>query len=141
MTSTESFMTEVYDEGVVTEVIRPAAVIPEEAARAILVELALSDALNGGVWLASPTQWNRYDRPWQGQENAAGAELIGTIHVAYGTPSRYEITVFRVTVTRFGTELGWTVENLCDEALAAGGLSLADCPRADLQPPPKPFKM
>ncbi len=141
MTSTESFMTEVYDEGVVTEVIRPAAVIPEEAARAILVELALSDALNGGVWLASPTKWNRYDRPWQGPENAAGAELIGTIHVAYGTPSRYEITVFRVTVTSFGTGLGWTVENLCDEALAAGGLTLADCPRADLQPPPKPFRM
>lgn len=141
MTSTESFMTEVYDEGVVTEVIRPAAVVPEEAARAILVELALSDALNGGVWLANPTKWNRYDRPWQGQENPAGAELIGTIHVAYGTPSRYEITIFRVTVTRFGTELGWTVENLCDEALAAGGLSLADCPRADLQPPPRPFRM
>ncbi|MDA8435756.1 MAG: hypothetical protein M0Z98_07200 [Actinomycetales bacterium] len=141
MTSSESFMTEVYDEGVVSEVIRPAAIIPEEAARAILVELALSDALNAGVWLASPTSWNRYDRPWHGADNPAGAELIGTIHVAYGMPSRYEITVFRVTVTRFGTELGWTVENLCDEALAAGGLTLADCPRADLQPPPKPFRM
>jgi hypothetical protein len=134
-------MTEVYDEGVVTEVIRPAAIVPEESARAILFELALSDALNGGVWMTTPTKWNRYDRPWQGPENPAGAELIGTLQVAYGTPSRYEITIFRVTVTRFGTELGWTVENLCDEALAAGGLTLDNCPRADLQPPPKPFRM
>lgn len=141
MTSIESFMTEVYDEGVVTEVIRPAAIIPSEAARAILVSLALSDALAAGVWLASPTAWARYDGPWGGADNPAGAQLVGTIHVAYGMPSRYEITVFRVTVTRFGTDRGWTVENLCDEALAGGGLTLAECPRADLQPPPKPFRM
>jgi len=35
---------------------------------------------------------------------------------------------------------GWTVESLCDEALGFGGLTLATCPRADLKPPPKPFR-
>ena len=32
MADSEIFMTEMYDEGVVTEVIRPAAIVPEEAA-------------------------------------------------------------------------------------------------------------
>jgi hypothetical protein len=33
-----------------------------------------------------------------------------------------------------------TVASLCDEALKFGGLTLATCPRADLKPPPQPFR-
>ena len=125
--------------GEVSEVTRPAAIVPEEAGRAVLVELALRDVQNGGVWQTGPSLWSRFDRPWNGPQNVAGAELIGRIHVAYGTPTRYEITVYRVTVTRFGSDLGWTVESLCDEALSHGGLSLRDCPRATMAAPPPPF--
>ena len=126
--------------GEISEVIRPAAIVPEEAARAILVELALRDVRTGGVWHAEPSVWSRYDRPWNGPGNEAGAELIGRIHVAYGTPTKYEITVYRVTVSALGSQLGWTVESLCDEPLSFGGLRLATCPRASLRPPPKPFR-
>lgn len=136
----EIFMTEMYDEGVVTEVIRPAAVVPEEAARAVLVELALRDVQNDGEWMSDPTRWARYDRPWVGPNDPGESQLVGTIQVAYGTPTRYEITVYRATITRYGTEQGWTVERLCDEALGFGDLSLATCPRASLNPPPKPFR-
>ena len=59
---------------------------------------------------------------------------------AYGTPTRYEITLYRVTVTQFGHDNGWTVELLCDEALGYGGLTLGECPRAALNAPPKPFR-
>jgi hypothetical protein len=45
-----------------------------------------------------------------------------------------------VTVTPVGTAAGWTVEKLCDEPLGYGGLTLASCPRAKMQPPPKPFR-
>ena len=45
------------------------------------------------------------------------SELIGSVQVAYGTPTRYELTIYRVTITRRGQELGWTVESLTDEAL------------------------
>ena len=55
---------EPYDEGVVSEVIRPAAIIPEDSARAVLVELALRDVQNGGHWRSEPTLWSRYDGPW-----------------------------------------------------------------------------
>ena len=55
---------EAYDEGVITGVIRPAAVVPEEAARAILVELSFNSVRADGLWLAEPSRWYRYDRPW-----------------------------------------------------------------------------
>ncbi|MGN6246302.1 MAG: hypothetical protein ACTHQ3_21845 [Motilibacteraceae bacterium] len=140
MENPELLMAEAYDEGVVSEVIRPAAIVPEEAARAVLVELALRDVQNNGVWQSEPSLWSRYDRPWRGYGDPGGAELIGTLQVAYGTPTKYEITIYRVTVTRFGTEHGWTVASLSDEALGFGGLDLASCPRASLAPPPKPFR-
>jgi len=139
----EFLVAETQDEGVVTEVIRPAAVVPEEAARAILMQLALRDVRLGGLWDTEPALWRRFDRSWDnGGTNDATepSQLLGTIQVAYGVPTRYEITIFRATITRVGTEQGWTVEMLCDEALAYGDLSLATCPRADLKPPPPPFQ-
>lgn len=137
----ELLMMEAYDEGVVTEVIRPAAILPESAARAVLVELAMRDVLARGNWQTTPTMWRRFDRPWDGLDGTpGGAELIGTMQVAYGTPTRYEITIYRVTITRLGQQHGWSVTALCDEALHYGGLDLVSCPRADLTPPPKPFR-
>ena len=140
MHDSEQLMSQAYDEGVVTEVIRPAAIIPEESTRSILVELALRDVQNGGVWQSEPSLWSRYDRPWEAYGSPGGAELLGTIQVAYGTPTRYEITIYRVTVTKYGNEQGWTVASICDEALRFGGLDLASCPRATLNAPPKPFQ-
>ncbi len=136
----EMLAAEAYDECVITEVIRPAAVLPESAARVVLVELALRDVNAGGRWHARPSDWRRYDRQWPSLGDQGGAQLLGSMQVAYGTPTRYEITVYRATITSVGTQQGWTVERLCDEALGFGGLSLASCPRADLAPPPRPFR-
>jgi hypothetical protein len=136
----EHLVAQAYDEGVVTEVIRPAAVLPEEAARRVLVELALRHVATGGLWHADPTEWRRYNSAWSAPGTPEHAHLIGTIQVAYGTPTRYEITIYRATITAVGTAAGWTVESLCDEALGYGGYTLASCPRADLKPPPKPFR-
>lgn len=144
MDDLEMLLSEAYDEGYVTEVIRPAAVLPEEAARCVLMELALRDVRAGGHWWSEPSVWRRYDRQWNGGQAGNGepgdARLIGTIQVAYGVPTRYEITIFRATITSHGNQHGWTVETLCNEALGFGGLTLATCPRADLTPPPRPFR-
>ena len=129
-----------YDENVVSEVIRPAAIVPEEAARVILVELSLNSIHAGGLWRAEPSRWNRYDRPWVSTQDPGDACLLGSIQVAYGTPTKYEITIYRVSITRRGEELGLTVQGLTDEALGHGDLSLAQCPRATVLPPPKPFR-
>src|SRR3954447_19836156 len=124
----------------VTEVIRPAAIVPEEAARSILVELSLSKVVGGGQWLSQPSRWDRYDHAWRGPDEPGGSRLMGSIQVAYGTPTKYEITIYRVTITRPGSELGWTVRSISDEALDFGGLTLAMCPRAEMFVPPKPFR-
>ena len=139
----EMLAAEVYGDVAVTQVIRPAAVLPETAARTVLVELALRDVRSGGHWASSPTLWQRYDRPWNGTGASSPGDsvLVGSLQVSYGTPTKYAITIYRATVTTFGREYGWTVEGLCDEALGFGGYTLAACPRADLKPPPKPFKM
>ncbi len=136
----ELLAAEAYDEGGVSEVIRPAAIIPEESARAVLVELALNDVRNGGRWHAEPSLWRRYSSPWDSPDGPGVAKLIGSVQVAYGTPTRYDITIYRVTVSPHGTENGWTVARICDEALGFGGLTLSDCPRASLSVPPKPFR-
>jgi hypothetical protein len=137
----EMVLTEAYDDGVVTEVIRPAAIVPEDAARRILVELAMRDVRAGGLWWSEPTTWRRYDAPWDGADGRSGeSAVMGTMQVAYGVPTRFDITVFRATITRVGVDRGLTVNSLCDEALAFGGISLATCPRADLTPPPRPFR-
>ena len=73
MADSEIFMTEMYDEGVVTEVIRPAAIVPEESARAVLVELALRDVQFGGLWLSDPSRWALYDSPWSAPGQPGGA--------------------------------------------------------------------
>ena len=134
---------EVYGDVAITEVIRPAAVLPEEAARVVLVELAYRDVRSGGCWSSSPTLWQRYDSPWNGAGRAVPGDsvLLGSLQVSYGTPTRYAITIYRATITTAGTQSGWSVEAMCDEALGFGGYSLAQCPRADLKPPPRPFRM
>jgi hypothetical protein len=126
--------------GDITEVIRPAAVVPEEAARSILVELSLNSVQAGGLWVSQPSRWERYDQPWPDGVTPGAARPVGSIQVAYGTPTKYEITIYRVTITQRGSELGWSVATLCDEALGFGDLTLAMCPRAELIAPPKPFR-
>lgn len=141
MDELERLANEAHDEGVVSEVIRPAAILPEQATREVLMQLALNDVRVDGLWQADPAVWRRYDRPWDGEDGGPGnAALLGTIQVAYGVPTRYEITIFRVTVSDLGDRSGWTVTSLCDEALGYGGLTLATCPRASLAAPPRPFR-
>jgi hypothetical protein len=122
-----------------SRIIRPAAVVPAAAAAKIVAELTSRDVSNGGVWNATATLWQRYSEAWDGPGTTRGsAFLVGTIAVAYETPVRHHITIYRVNVSEAGSELGWTVDQLCDEALSYGGLTLAACPRAELTQPPAP---
>jgi len=126
-----------------TRVIRPAAVLDQRTAARVLHELARLDVGKGGVWNASSSLWQRYDQEWNGPGGARGtAQLIGSIAVMYDSPNRHQITIYKVTVSPHGLELGWTVDSLCDDALSWVGLTLDSCPRAELMVPPShdPFK-
>jgi hypothetical protein len=125
-------------------VLRPAAVLPRTEAEKVVEALTALDVSKGGVWNVNPGLWQRYDSPWDGPGGMMGSsQLVGTIGSAYGSPTRYEITLYRVTLTTYGVENGWTVDKLCDDALAHAGLSLANCPRAALTAPPEldPFHL
>jgi hypothetical protein len=114
-------------------------VLAEKAARVVVGELERRDVSRGGVWNASAGLWQRYDVPWDGVSGGPGAaRLVGSIGAVYGTPSKYDITIYRVTTTDHGRAAGWTVETLCDDALQYADLTLASCPRAGLASPPTP---
>lgn len=122
------------------EVIRPAAVLSETHARLILQGLARNDVLNGGLWWTRVGTWRRYASPWApGAQEPGEAVHIGTISCVYDSPTRYCVTVFRVSMTAYGLRQGWSITALCDEAFAHAGLTLAECPRATLNPVPRPF--
>jgi hypothetical protein len=126
-----------------TEVIRPAAVLESRMATRVLAALRRDDVSVGGVWNASASVWQRYDRPWNGIGGTRGdARLLGTIAVMYDAPARNEVTIYRVTITPAGQEAGFTVSSICDAALISVGLTLASCPRAELTGAPvsDPFK-
>lgn len=124
-------------------VIRPGAVLDDVATRSVLKELGLRDVGRGGVWSAGAGIWQRYDVPWNGVGGTRGtSQLVGTIAAIYDTPSKYEMTIYRVTTTDHGRTMGWHVDQLCNDALQYAGLSLANCPRAKLVGPPlsDPFR-
>jgi len=125
-----------------TEVIRPSAVLADQLAKQVVRELESRDVSRGGVWSVSPGLWQRYDRPWDGAGGTHGsATLVGSIGAVYGTPSKYDITIYRVTVTEHGQATGWTVEGVCNDALQYVDLTLATCPRTRLAAAaPDPFK-
>jgi hypothetical protein len=125
------------------QIIRPAAILDARAAAQVLQQLRRLDVSTGGVWNASSSLWQRYDRAWDGVGGTRGeASPLGSIAVMYDSPHRHEITVYKVTVTETGIEQGWTVQSLCDDALIWAGLTLATCPRAELAQPPAsdPFR-
>jgi len=125
-----------------TTVIRPSALLRDQDAHRVLMALEERDVSRGGVWSASAGLWQRYDAPWDGEVGSKGtSHLLGTIGIVYGTPSKYDITIYRATVTEHGLDAGWTVDRLCDDALQYADLTLASCPRTTLtNPAPDPFR-
>ena len=121
-------------------VIRPAAVLPDRAAREIMSWLARVDVTQGGCWMHDVSYIKRFSGPFDGPAGMRGsAVLLGSLHITW---ERYSVTIFRVNLTDDGVERGLTVDGLCDEVLGIAGLTLATCPRADLAsaPRPDPFK-
>lgn len=117
-------------------VIRPAAIVPERSARLLLAWVAVHDVTRGGVWAHDIGYFKRFSGPFNGPAGMRGdAVLLGSVHVTW---EKYEVTIFRVSITDEGAATGMTVESLCNELLRHAGQTLASCPRADLAPAPAP---
>jgi hypothetical protein len=121
-------------------VIRPAAVLPEAAARDIMGWLARVDVTRGGCWMHDVSYIKRFSGPFDGLAGMRGsAVLLGSLHIIW---EKYSVTIFRVNLTDEGLARGITVDGLCNEVLGIAGLSLDSCPRAALTaaPAPDPFR-
>ena len=124
---------------VASAAIRPAAVLPREAAAVARRTLEERDVSRGGVWNATGGVWQRYDRPWTGAAGSrGGAELIGSIGVIHDRPGPGEIALYKVTLTAVGRQLHFTEEALANEVLGYAGLSLATCVRAEIDDTAEP---
>ncbi len=120
------------------DVIRPAAFAPEQAAAQIVAALRRHDVANNGLWRATVSHWERYDRPWLDAHNPGESKLIGSVSVMYDRPWKHQIVVYRVRTTVHGLTYGWNAELLVDDAFAFAGLTLANAPRTDMEAPPAP---
>lgn len=123
-------------------VLRPSAVLPAWVAAEVISSLEARDVALGGVWSASVGLWQRYDRPWDGRWGAKGrAQVVGSVGAVYGTPTRYDITIYRVQLTEHGRAEGWTHDALVDDALLPARVSLAELPRTPVTAPPEPLRL
>ena len=121
-------------------VIRPAAVVHERAAREIVAWLKNHDVSVGGCWEHGVGYIKRFSGPFNGPSGMRGnAVLLGSLHITW---DKYDVTIYRASITDAGATRGLTVDRLCDEVLAVAGLTLASCPRASLvsAPLPDPFR-
>ena len=122
-------------------VLRPSAVLPAWVAADVISSLEARDVAVGGVWSASVGLWQRYDKPWNGHWGAKRrAELVGAVGAVYGTPTRYDITIYRVSLTAHGRAEGWTHDALVNDALQYARVTLDQCPRARSSEVPAPLR-
>lgn len=123
--------------------VRPAVVLPDREARALLQAAALADVSRGGCFSAGPAGVQVWSGPWTGPIGSRGsAEHLGSVDWSYDTPSRHYITIYRVLVTSNGVAAGYTAADLLQQVLDLAGVVVASAEMLALAvPPPRdPFR-
>jgi hypothetical protein len=121
--------------------VRPALVLPERQARALLSAAERGDVSRGGCFSAGPAGVQVWSGPWDGVLGTHGSsEHLGSVDWCYDTPTRHYITIYRVLVTSRGAAAGQTTSGLLGRVLAMAGVDAAG--QAQLAPPPPrdPFR-
>ena len=122
--------------------VRPAIVLPDREARALLAAAEREDVSRGGCFSAGPAGVQVWSGPWNGLLGRHGdSQHLGSVDWSYDTPTRHYITVYRVMVTTAGHAAGQTPQTLLDRVLALAGLQAAPEALAMPVPPPRdPFR-
>lgn len=122
--------------------LRPAIVLPDRDARALLAAAEGADVSRGGCFCAGPAGVQLWSGPWDGPVGSqGGAQHVGSVDWSYDTPNRHYITVYRVLVTREGVAGGYTASDVLQRVLDLAGIVPAS-DRLSLTPPPRrdPFR-
>ena len=122
--------------------VRPAIVLPDREARALISAAERSDVSKGGCFSAGPAGIQVWSGPWNGLLGRHGdARHLGSVDWSYDTPTRHYITVYRVLVTVEGNAAGETPQSLLDRVLALAGVNAPQDALALPVPPPRdPFR-
>jgi len=122
--------------------VRPAIVLPDREARALLGAAEAADVSRGGCFSAGPAGVQVWSGPWNGLLGRHGSSAhLGSVDWSYDTPTRHYITVYRVMVTAQGHAAGETPESLLGRVLALAGVEApADALAMTVPPPRDPFR-
>lgn len=122
--------------------VRPALVLPEGQARALLDAAGRCDVTVGGRFAAGPAGIQVWSGPWDGAGGTKGSAVhLGSVDWTYDTPAKHWALIYRAMVTHEGVARGETTSSVLEQVLALTGLSV-DGDRVTLPaPPPRdPFR-
>lgn len=122
--------------------VRPAIVLPDREARALLAAAQEADVAHGGCFSAGPAGVQVWSGPWNGRLGSRGtSEHHGSVDWSYDTPTRHWITVYRVLVTAPGEAAGVTPAAVLDRVLALADVQTPSGCLHLLEPPARdPFR-
>lgn len=122
--------------------VRPAIVLPDREARALLVAAEGADVSRGGCFSAGPAGIQVWSGPWDGPIGSHGsAEHLGSVDWSYDTPSRHYITIYRVLVTGRGLSADLTPAQVLQQVLDLAGVVASPDVLAMAAPPSRdPFR-
>lgn len=125
-----------------TSQVRPALVLPERQARALLDAASREDVGRGGCFAAGPAGIQVWSGPFDGPGGAKGSAVhLGSVDWTYDTPAKHWAMIYRAMVTHDGVERGETTTTVLARVLALTGLSV-EGDRVSLPTPPvrDPFR-
>jgi hypothetical protein len=125
-----------------TSQVRPALVLPELQARALLDAAAREDVGLGGCFSAGPAGIQLWSGPFDGADGQKGTAIhLGSIDWTYDTPAKHWALIYRAMVTQPGIEHGETTLSVLTRVLGLTGLSI-EGDRVQLPTPPvrDPFR-
>ena len=121
--------------------VRPAMVLAEQQARALLAAAERADVSHGGCLSAGPAGIQVWSGPWDGVLGTHGSsQHLGSVDWCYDTPTRHYITVYRVMVTVRGVAAGQTTTGLLARVLSMAGIDPGAGGALPVPPPRDPFR-
>ena len=108
-----------------TSQVRPALVLPERQARALLDAAAREDVGRGGCFAAGPAGIQVWSGPVDGPGGGQGTAVhLGSVDWTYDTPAKHWAMIYRAMVTQDGVERGESTTTVLARVLELTGLSI-----------------
>lgn len=125
-----------------TSAVRPALVLPEEHARALLDAADRLDVRRGGRLRGGLAGIQVWSGPFEADaDGPGGAVQLGSVDWTYDTPAKHWALIYRAMVTQAGIDAGETTTSILAQVLAIAGLTVTgDRVQLAVPPPRDPFK-